>query len=121
LAALLATQRDLDVHVFDLAEQGPKPELVADIGATYHNGALEEAIKDADVVVEATGVAQVVVDVMRQTAPSGIVCLTGVPAATSGPPPKPWHRPILAGSSESSPVGFYQSGGPKPSSVARTT
>ena len=83
LAALLATQRDLDVHVFDLAEQGPKPELVADIGATYHNGALEEAIEDADVVVEATGVAQVVVDVMRQTAPSGIVCLTGVPSGES--------------------------------------
>lgn len=80
LAALLATQRGLDVHVLDLATDGPKPKLVTDLGATYHNGTLEEAIEDADVVVEATGVAQLVVDVMRQTAPSGIVCLTGVPS-----------------------------------------
>src|SRR5918994_2137921 len=44
-------------------------------------GTLEEAMKkDADVVVEATGVAQVVVDVIRHNAPSGIVCLTGVPS-----------------------------------------
>jgi glucose 1-dehydrogenase len=80
LAALLAAQRGIDVHVLDLAKEGPKPELVTDLGATYHTGSLEEAIEDADVVVEATGVAQVVVDVMRQTAPSGIVCLTGVPS-----------------------------------------
>jgi threonine dehydrogenase-like Zn-dependent dehydrogenase len=80
LAALLAAQRDLDVHVLDLAQEGPKPELVADLGATYHTGTLEEAIADADVVVEATGVAQVVVDVIRHNAPSGIVCLTGVPS-----------------------------------------
>jgi glucose 1-dehydrogenase len=81
LAALLAAQRDLDVHIFDIAKEGPKPELVADLGATYHTGSLEEAMeKDADVVVEATGVAQVVVDVIRHNAPSGIVCLTGVPS-----------------------------------------
>lgn len=80
LAALLAAQRDLDVHVLDLAKEGPKPELVGDLGATYHTGTLEEAIEDADVVVEATGVAQLVVDVLRHTAPSGIVCLTGVPS-----------------------------------------
>jgi glucose 1-dehydrogenase len=80
LAALLAAQRDLDVHVLDLVKEGPKPELVGDLGATYHTGTLEEAIEDADVVVEATGVAQLVVDVLRHTAPSGIVCLTGVPS-----------------------------------------
>src|ERR687897_524216 len=80
LGALLAAQRDLDVHVLDLAKEGPKPDLVADLGATYHTGTLEEAIEDADVVVEATGVAQLVVDVIRHNAPSGIVCLTGVPS-----------------------------------------
>jgi threonine dehydrogenase-like Zn-dependent dehydrogenase len=78
LAALLAAQRDLDVHVLDLAKEGPKPDLVADLGATYHTGSLEEAIEDADVVVEATGVGQLVVDAIRHNAPSGIVCLTGV-------------------------------------------
>jgi glucose 1-dehydrogenase len=80
LAALLAAQRDLDVHVLDLAKEGPKPELVAELGATYHTGTLQEAIEDADVVVEATGVAQLVVEVIRHNAPSGIVCLTGVPS-----------------------------------------
>jgi glucose 1-dehydrogenase len=80
LAALLAAQRGLDVHVLDIADEGPKPELVADLGATYHAGSLEEAIEDADVVVEATGAAQLVVDVIRHSAPSGIVCLTGVPS-----------------------------------------
>ena len=80
LAAPLAAQRDLDVHVIDITKEGPKPELVADLGATYHTGSLEEAIEDADVLVEATRVAQVVVDMIRHNSPSGIVCLTGVPS-----------------------------------------
>ena len=36
LAALLGRQRDLDVHVLDRVTSGPKPDLVADLGATYH-------------------------------------------------------------------------------------
>jgi glucose 1-dehydrogenase len=83
LAALLAAQRELEVHVLDLAKEGPKPELVAELGATYHTGTLEEAIEDADVVVEATGVAQLVVDAIRHNPPGGIVCLTGV--SSEGP------------------------------------
>jgi len=36
LAALLAVQRGLEVHVFDRMTDGPKPDLVRDLGATYH-------------------------------------------------------------------------------------
>jgi threonine dehydrogenase-like Zn-dependent dehydrogenase len=81
LAALLAVQRGLDTHVLDRVTDGPKPKLVRDLGATYHAGSVEEACKDADVVVEATGVGRLVFDVMQHTAPGGIVCLTGVSPA----------------------------------------
>jgi hypothetical protein len=38
LAALVGTQRGLDVHVLDRNESGPKPDLVRALGATYHSG-----------------------------------------------------------------------------------
>jgi threonine dehydrogenase-like Zn-dependent dehydrogenase len=78
LAALLGVQRHLEVHVLDQVTEGLKPDLVAEIGATYHHGSIEDAAVDADVVIECTGVAQLVLDVMVHNAPDGIVCLTGV-------------------------------------------
>ena len=78
LAALLARQRGLDVTVFDRVEEGPKPGLVAALGASYHVGDLARASRDADVVVEATGAASLVFDVMQHNARNAIVCLTGV-------------------------------------------
>jgi glucose 1-dehydrogenase len=80
LAALLGRQRGFDVHVLDVVTAGPKPGLVEALGATYHHGAVDD-LGAVDVVVEATGVGSLVLDVMRQTKPSGIVCLTGVSAA----------------------------------------
>ena len=78
LAALLAVQRGLEVHVVDLAEDGPKPELVRALGATYHSTPIDELDLEVDVVVEATGVAQVIAAVLGRTGPNGVVCLTGV-------------------------------------------
>ena len=40
LAALLGRQRGLEVHVVDRVTDGPKPALVAALGATYHAGRL---------------------------------------------------------------------------------
>ncbi len=80
LAALLARQRGLDVHVLDIVAAGPKPEAVAALGAAYHHGDVRE-IGDVDVVVEATGVGSVIFDVIGQTNPGGIVCLTGMSPA----------------------------------------
>jgi glucose 1-dehydrogenase len=80
LAALLGTQRGLDVHVLDLIAQGAKPDAVTALGATYHHeppakvaGALRP-----DIVFEATGVGAVVYDALAGTAPYGIICLTGI-------------------------------------------
>jgi len=78
LAALLSVQRGLETHVLDRVADGLKPRLVADIGATYHHGSIADAAVDADVVIECTGVAQLVLDAMAHNAPDGIVCLTGV-------------------------------------------
>jgi threonine dehydrogenase-like Zn-dependent dehydrogenase len=78
LAALLARQRGLAVHVFDRDPTGIKPELVRALGGEYHVGALADAGVDADVVVECTGASAVIWDVLSRNARSGIVCLTGV-------------------------------------------
>ena len=78
LAALIGTQRGLDVHVFNRVTDGPKPQLVADLGASYHTESIEFACGGADVVIECTGVSQLVLGVLGKTAPDGIVCLTGV-------------------------------------------
>lgn len=80
LAALIGVQRGLDVHVLDIVADGPKPELVAGLGATYHHRGIDEVLKHAvpDIVIEATGVSKVVFEAMSATGPFGIVCLTGV-------------------------------------------
>jgi threonine dehydrogenase-like Zn-dependent dehydrogenase len=78
LATLLSVERGLDVNVFDTATTGRKPELVKELGASYHTGELSPACAGADVVIECTGAGQVVFDVMGDVAPDGIVCLVGV-------------------------------------------
>jgi len=77
LAALLGVLRGFEVHVLDRVVDGPKPDLVKALGATYHTGTVQDA-GEADIVLECTGAGQLVWDVMAQAAPSGIVCLTGV-------------------------------------------
>ena len=78
LAALLAVQRGYDVHVLDRVTDGPKPDLVRTLGATYHTGSATEAGRGSDIILECTGAAQVIIDAMCAVAASGIVCLTGV-------------------------------------------
>jgi threonine dehydrogenase-like Zn-dependent dehydrogenase len=78
LAALIAEQHGLEVHVLDRIESGPKPELVRALGATYHTGAVTGVGFEPDVIVECTGVGQVIADSIQAVAPGGVVCLTGV-------------------------------------------
>jgi glucose 1-dehydrogenase len=78
LAALLGRRRGLDVHVLDQVTEGPKPGLVADLGAVYHHGTVEEACRETDVAIECTGSGQLVFDLMEHLAPNGILCLTGL-------------------------------------------
>jgi len=69
LAAMIGVQRGLDVHVLDRMESGTKPDLVA---------ALNDLPFDPDVVIECTGVGQVISDVITKVGAGGVVCLTGV-------------------------------------------
>ncbi len=78
LAALLGVQRGLEVHVYDRVTDGPKPDLVRDLGATYHVDTLPDSGVRADVLVECTGVPSVVLDVMTSGALDSVACLTGV-------------------------------------------
>ncbi|MDT7580308.1 MAG: glucose 1-dehydrogenase, partial [Pseudonocardiales bacterium] len=77
LAALLGVQRGLEVHVLDRATDGPKPKLVADLGAEYHTDA-SQVDAECDVIIECTGVPDLVVEVMEHNAHNAVVCLTGV-------------------------------------------
>jgi threonine dehydrogenase-like Zn-dependent dehydrogenase len=78
LAALMGVQRGLEVHVLDRHTDGPKPELVRALGATYHAGDVRAAAEESDVVLECTGAGQLVLDVMQYNRPGAIVCLTGI-------------------------------------------
>ena len=78
LAALLGRQRGLEVHVLDRAQSGPKPELVRDLGATYHTCRVSDLPLEPDAIIECTGAGQVIADAIRKVASGGIVCLTGV-------------------------------------------
>lgn len=81
LAALLAAQKGLEVHVLDIVEDGPKPELVSQLGATYHTKPIAELGFGPDVILECSGVPSVVMDTLFHTGQSGVVCLTGVSPA----------------------------------------
>jgi threonine dehydrogenase-like Zn-dependent dehydrogenase len=78
LAALLARQRGYDVTVLDRAKDGPKPDLVRDLGGSYHSDSVQDVDPPPDIILEATGVSQVVLDAMSHTGANGIVCLTGI-------------------------------------------
>ena len=81
LAASMAAAKGLEVTVLDRVTEGPKPDLVRNLGAAYHTGSVEEVAAEADVVMECTGAAQVIVDVIAGTAHGAVVCLTGVTSA----------------------------------------
>jgi threonine dehydrogenase-like Zn-dependent dehydrogenase len=78
LAALMGAQRGLKVHVFDRNPDGPKPARVRELGATHHTALDDIETVQPDVVMECTGAATVVRDVLGRTAPGGTTCLLGV-------------------------------------------
>jgi threonine dehydrogenase-like Zn-dependent dehydrogenase len=78
LAAGIGVQRGLDVHVLDRLTSGPKVELVETIGATYHSTTVAELGFEPDLIIECTGVGQVVIESIMKVGAGGVVCLTGV-------------------------------------------
>lgn len=78
LAALLGKQHGLDVHVLDRFDSGAKPDLVRSLGATYHSGSVAAVGFEPDVIIECTGVGQVISDCVQCVGSGGVLCLTGV-------------------------------------------
>jgi threonine dehydrogenase-like Zn-dependent dehydrogenase len=78
LAALLARQRGLDTWVVDIVTDGAKPQLVADLGATYTNGPASNLPVQPDVVIECTGLGPVVSGVVSNAAPNAVIALAGI-------------------------------------------
>jgi threonine dehydrogenase-like Zn-dependent dehydrogenase len=78
LGALMGQQRGLEVHVLDRATEGSKPDLVKQLGGTYHAGEVKDIGFKADVIIECTGVVPVITQCMSQLAGDGIMCVVGV-------------------------------------------
>jgi glucose 1-dehydrogenase len=78
LGALLGRQLGLEVHVLARTQTGPKPELVRALGATYHSCRVADVGFEPDVIMECTGVGQVIAESLLGVGASGVVCLTGV-------------------------------------------
>jgi threonine dehydrogenase-like Zn-dependent dehydrogenase len=81
LAALMAAQRGLEVHVLDRNENGPKATVVHDLGATFHADGIAGIEKlRCDILMECTGAPPVIRAILGKTASAGITCLVGVTA-----------------------------------------
>ncbi len=78
LAALLGRQRGLEVHVLDRHTEGPKPQLVRDLGAHYHTGPVQELAAAADVIIECTGAGALLFELLQHNRPGCVTCLTGI-------------------------------------------
>ncbi|MGH3546921.1 MAG: glucose 1-dehydrogenase [Pseudonocardiaceae bacterium] len=81
-AALLGVQRGLQVHVLDRSDAGPKAQLVADLGATFHTGDVTTIGVTPDVVIECTGHGPLVFELAEVVAPDAVICLTGISSGT---------------------------------------
>jgi glucose 1-dehydrogenase len=82
LAALLSVQRGYQTYVLDRVTEGRKPEMVARLGASYvPRGDLGRAAAAADIVIECTGHAEMLLEASQYEVRNRITCLTGVSSA----------------------------------------
>jgi glucose 1-dehydrogenase len=81
LAALMGAQRGLEVHVLNRHDARLKSDLVRELGGSFHTDGVAalDRVKP-DILIECTGSAALIGDVLSRTASGGIVCLTGVTA-----------------------------------------
>ncbi len=92
LAALLGVQHGFEVHVLDRVTSGPKPDLVRNLGASYHSGRIADLHLQPHIVVECTGVPELVVQSLTTAAPGAVICLTGVGAPMAIP--EAWNQSL---------------------------
>ena len=55
--------------MLDRVDSGPKPDLVRELGATYHTGAIADLGLQPDIVLECTGVIRLVQQAMPRSSP----------------------------------------------------
>lgn len=85
LAALIGAQRHFDVHVYDRNRDGPKPDLVRALGATYHADELDALARLApDIVIECTGAPAVISALLSRVVSDSVICLAGVGTSHRG-------------------------------------
>jgi threonine dehydrogenase-like Zn-dependent dehydrogenase len=80
LAALMGIQSGLEIDVFDQVKDGPKPEAVHSLGATYLNDleTLKKTENVYDIILECTGVSELILELMKNIKPDGVLCLAGI-------------------------------------------
>ena len=78
LAAGIGVQRGMEVHVLDRVTSGPKVDLVKMVGAEYHSTSVANLDFEPDMIIECTGVGQVIAESIQKVGAGGAVCLTGV-------------------------------------------
>ncbi len=78
LAALMGKQRGLDVHVLDVVKEGLKPQLVGELGGTYHTSRVQDLNFSPDIIIECTGAPAVIAGAMSKTGNDSILCFAGV-------------------------------------------
>jgi glucose 1-dehydrogenase len=78
LAALMGSQRGLDVYVFDRPFEPTKAQLVQDLGGTYDDDTDRLDHLRPDILMECSGAPALIARVLSQTAPGGILSLIGV-------------------------------------------
>jgi threonine dehydrogenase-like Zn-dependent dehydrogenase len=77
LAAMMGQQRGFEVSVLDLGKAG-KDAIIRDLGAQHVSGSIADLDFKPDVIMECTGVPELVAAATLCTAPGGIVCLVGL-------------------------------------------
>jgi threonine dehydrogenase-like Zn-dependent dehydrogenase len=77
LAAMMGAQRGFEVHVLDLGRAG-KDAIIRGLGASHVTGPIADLGFAPDVVMECTGVPELVATATLYAAPGGIVCLVGL-------------------------------------------
>jgi glucose 1-dehydrogenase len=119
LAALIGKQEGLDVHVLDRMTSGAKPDLVKALGATYHSTSVAKLDFEPDIIIECTGVGQVIAESMIKVGSGGIVCLTGVGRGTAAVAPDTGsmgaaavlRNNVIVGSVNANKRHWYKAGG----------
>ncbi|HRI80386.1 MAG TPA: hypothetical protein PLR06_12705, partial [Cyclobacteriaceae bacterium] len=68
----------LEVHVLDRSTDGPRADLVRELGAVFHSGNVKNLDFEPDTIIECTGAGQVIAESIQKIGANGIVCLAGI-------------------------------------------